>query len=108
VDALLKQISVPMLLLWGDLDPWIVPSRAAKIMALYPRWASMVDSCLHLLFACRPIIGAALRPRRVLTRASRAEKVGLQSGHCPHDDTPVEANAALLQWLDEVEGGKAA
>lgn len=59
-----------MLLLWGDLDPWIVPSRAAQIMALYPR----------------------------------AQKVGLQSGHCPHDDTPAEANAALLKWLQEVEG----
>lgn len=28
-----------------------------------------------------------------------AERVGLQSGHCPHDDTPAEANKALLGWL---------
>jgi pimeloyl-ACP methyl ester carboxylesterase len=48
VDSLLKKLDIPVLLLWGDLDPWIVPSRAAKIMALYPR----------------------------------AQKVGLQSGHC--------------------------
>jgi hypothetical protein len=31
-----------------------------------------------------------------------AERVRLQSGHCPHDDTPEEANAALLEWLDRV------
>ena len=69
MDSLLKQISIPVLLLWGDLDPWIGPSRAAKIMQLYPR----------------------------------AQKVGLQSGHCPHDDTPEEANKALLQWLNGLD-----
>jgi pimeloyl-ACP methyl ester carboxylesterase len=31
-----------------------------------------------------------------------AERVRLQSGHCPHDDTPEEANEALLAWLGKV------
>jgi pimeloyl-ACP methyl ester carboxylesterase len=59
---------VPLLLLWGDLDPWMTPSRATKIMGLYPA----------------------------------ATRVSLQSGHCPHDDTPEEANAALLKFLDDL------
>ncbi|GLC33646.1 hypothetical protein PLESTB_000099400 [Pleodorina starrii] len=65
VDGLLQQLRVPLLLLWGDKDPWITPARAAKIQALYPS----------------------------------AVKVGLDSGHCPHDDTPGEANQALINWL---------
>eukprot|EP00877_Chromochloris_zofingiensis_P006106 jgi/Chrzof1/1749/Cz10g19170.t1_PPH1 len=68
VNDLLKQLKdkdMPLLLLWGDLDPWITPKRADAIMQLYPS----------------------------------AERVGLQSGHCPHDDTPAEANKALLGWL---------
>ncbi len=32
-----------------------------------------------------------------------AVKVGLDSGHCPHDDTPAEANAALLEWLASLQ-----
>jgi pimeloyl-ACP methyl ester carboxylesterase len=32
-----------------------------------------------------------------------AELVQLPSaGHCPHDDTPAEANAALLKWIDQL------
>lgn len=59
---------MPVLLLWGDLDPWIVPARAQRMMTMFPT----------------------------------ARKVGLQSGHCPHDDTPVETNSALLNWLQEI------
>ncbi|KAG2449473.1 hypothetical protein HYH02_005618 [Chlamydomonas schloesseri] len=65
VDGLLQRLQVPLLLLWGDKDPWITPARAQKIINLYPS----------------------------------AVKVGLNSGHCPHDDTPAEANAALINWL---------
>ncbi|KXZ44939.1 hypothetical protein GPECTOR_60g716 [Gonium pectorale] len=65
VDGLLAKLRVPLLLLWGDKDPWITPARAAKIQALYPS----------------------------------AVKVGLDSGHCPHDDTPAPANEALISWL---------
>ncbi|GLI59726.1 hypothetical protein VaNZ11_001672 [Volvox africanus] len=69
VDELLERLKVPLLLLWGDKDPWITPARAAKIQALYPA----------------------------------AVKVGLESGHCPHDDTPAETNKALLDWLGSLE-----
>ncbi|EFJ51431.1 hypothetical protein VOLCADRAFT_103462 [Volvox carteri f. nagariensis] len=69
VDDLLEQLGgVPLLLLWGDKDPWITPAKATKIQSLYPS----------------------------------AVKVGLDSGHCPHDDTPDQANKALLQWLESL------
>ncbi|KAF5829848.1 Alpha/Beta hydrolase protein, partial [Dunaliella salina] len=32
-----------------------------------------------------------------------AQLVGLQAGHCPHDDDPVGANAALLDWLKDLK-----
>ena len=67
VDRLLAALppAFPLLLLWGARDPWIVPSRADKIQALFPS----------------------------------AARVNLESGHCPHDDTPAEASAALADWL---------
>ena len=37
-----------------------------------------------------------------------ADRVGLQSGHCPHDDTPDECNAALLDWLAKLEAKRQA
>ncbi len=116
VDSLLKRISIPVLLLWGDLDPWIVPSRAAKILELYPRWAGGAGTP-GLGGAAVPSFAPAghgrdlgrrgpLPPPAARAAPRRAKKVGLQSGHCPHDDTPEEANAALLQWLGELEGGR--
>ena len=32
----LKLVQVPLLLLWGELDPWITPASADKIQKLYP------------------------------------------------------------------------
>jgi pimeloyl-ACP methyl ester carboxylesterase len=72
VNSLLEQMKgqsdMPLLLLWGDKDPWITPKRAAQMKEMYPS----------------------------------AKRVGLNSGHCPHDDTPALANAALLEWLATV------
>lgn len=69
VNRLLSQLdAMPMLLLWGDNDPWIVPAKAAQVQRLYPR----------------------------------AEKIGLVSGHCPHDDTPAEVNEALAKWVAQL------
>lgn len=65
IDKLLTRLSMPLLLLWGDLDPWMGPSKAARIQELYPK----------------------------------ADRVSLQSGHCPHDESPAETNKALLEWM---------
>eukprot|EP00897_Mesotaenium_endlicherianum_P010714 jgi/Mesen1/9671/ME000674S09278 len=36
VDDLLADLKAPLLLLWGDLDPWMTPSKADRIMQLHP------------------------------------------------------------------------
>ncbi|XP_024369572.1 uncharacterized protein [Physcomitrium patens] len=41
INKLLSQLSCPMLLLWGDLDPWMGSSKCDMIKNLYPK-ASMV------------------------------------------------------------------
>lgn len=43
------------------------------------------------------------RAEKVRSLYPSAEFVPLpNAGHCPHDDTPAEANAALLEWLAKV------
>jgi len=36
VDELLETLQLPLLLLWGESDPWIRPQAADRIQALYP------------------------------------------------------------------------
>lgn len=36
LDSLLSQLSCPLLLLWGDLDPWVGPTKAIRIKEFYP------------------------------------------------------------------------
>lgn len=36
LDSLLSKMSCPLLLLWGDLDPWVGPAKAIKIKEFYP------------------------------------------------------------------------
>ena len=33
----MEQLKVPLLLLWGDKDPWITPAAADKIQLLHPQ-----------------------------------------------------------------------
>lgn len=51
---------------------------------------------MHAFLSC------CVQADRIQQLYPEAERVRLQSGHCPHDDTPEEANAALLAWLDKV------
>ncbi len=46
-----------------------------------------------------PLIPFLPQAQKILDLYPTAVKVGLDSGHCPHDDTPKEANEALLGWL---------
>lgn len=36
LNDILEKLSCPLLLLWGDLDPWVGPSKAEKIKEIYP------------------------------------------------------------------------
>ncbi|OAY57421.1 pheophytinase, chloroplastic [Manihot esculenta] len=37
LDSALSQLTCPLLLLWGDLDPWVGPAKANRIKEFYPR-----------------------------------------------------------------------
>lgn len=52
VDDLLQQLDnkIPLLLCWGEEDPWIRPQAADKVQALYPqaqRWSIDAGHCPH-------------------------------------------------------------
>ncbi|XP_043712747.1 pheophytinase, chloroplastic [Telopea speciosissima] len=36
LDSVLSRLSCPLLLLWGDLDPWVGPAKALRIKEFYP------------------------------------------------------------------------
>lgn len=36
LDSVLSKLSCPLLLLWGDLDPWVGPAKAVRIKEFYP------------------------------------------------------------------------
>lgn len=35
LDGVLNELSCPLLLLWGDLDPWVGPAKANRIKEFY-------------------------------------------------------------------------
>jgi pimeloyl-ACP methyl ester carboxylesterase len=66
VDALLSQMTCPLLAIWGEADPWInAKERGAKFRQYYPQ----MTECY------------------------------LNSGHCPHDDTPDAVNEHITSWV---------
>lgn len=69
---LLPKIQHPLLVLWGDKDPW-TPIKGAKI---YQERAS-----LDLDMEFYPIPNA---------------------GHCPHDERPEMVNELILRWLERL------
>ncbi|KAJ1461608.1 Alpha/Beta hydrolase protein [Pelagophyceae sp. CCMP2097] len=73
IDALLRKLKVPLLLCWGERDPWIVSSTGDRIQR------------------CAAQLGIDVR------------RVSIDAGHCPHDENPSEVNAALLDFFDHVE-----
>jgi pimeloyl-ACP methyl ester carboxylesterase len=70
-QELLPEIKAPLLVLWGENDPW-TPIKGAKI---YQELATQGDQVQFY-----PII---------------------EAGHCPHDEKPEEVNGLILNWLAE-------
>lgn len=68
-ESLLPQVTKPLLVLWGENDPW-TPIKGAKV---YQELA------------------AAGQPIKVVSIAN--------AGHCPHDEYPEVVNPAILEWL---------
>ena len=69
VDGLVDALEVPLLLLWGEQDPWIVSSTGDRLQAL----ASSLGKAV--------------------------ERVSVDAGHCPQDEAPEAVNAALVEWM---------
>lgn len=66
---LLPQVQCPLLILWGEQDPW-TPIAGAKI------YQDLVDTRDNVTFQPIP-----------------------QAGHCPHDEKPAIVNPLIIDWL---------
>ncbi|KAL9189151.1 hypothetical protein ACHAXT_011641 [Thalassiosira profunda] len=82
VDDILKELDCPVLLAWGESDPWIKSAAADKMERL------------HADFHGENIGGE---------NGSRwIKRVSIDAGHCPHDEAPEAVNEAILGFVDEV------
>ncbi|KAL3895047.1 MAG: hypothetical protein SGPRY_013627 [Prymnesium sp.] len=66
-------LEVPLLLLWGEKDPWIVSSTADRIQALASGMGKDV------------------------------RRVSVNAGHCPQDEAPEQVNEALLAFARSLD-----
>ena len=73
IDELFKELQSPLLLLWGDSDPWLRNAKAKQEKFRF--------------FANE----ASVNVKEVL----------LNAGHCPHDEVPDLVNEEVLNWLQE-------
>lgn len=86
-EALLPQISQPLLVLWGEADPW-TPIAGAQ---LYRQLADQSSPAAH------PATHPATHP------VCQVKFVPIpDTGHCPHDERPEIVNAEIIQWLSSV------
>lgn len=69
---LLPKIEHPLLILWGEADPWT------------------------------PITGAKIYQERAKLRDDTAFFSIPQAGHCPHDEKPQQVNEYILNWLNQI------
>ena len=71
IDELFQELQAPLLLLWGDKDPWLRNAKAKQDkFRLFARKASL-----------------------------EVKEVLLKAGHCPHDEVPDLVNEEMLSWL---------
>ncbi len=71
IDELFQDLQAPLLLLWGDNDPWL---RNAKLKQDKFRLSAQKASL-------------------------QVKEVFLNAGHCPHDEVPELVNKEMLSWL---------
>ncbi len=71
IDELFIDLQAPLLLLWGNSDPWLRNAKAKQEkFRLFARKASL-----------------------------EFKEVLLNAGHCPHDEVPDRVNEEMLVWL---------
>ena len=72
VDELIAKLEVPLLLLWGEKDPWVVSAMGDRAQAA-------AEAC-----------GVDVR------------RVSVDAGHCPQDEAPEAVNEGLLAFAGEL------
>jgi pimeloyl-ACP methyl ester carboxylesterase len=72
-DELLPNLKRPLLVVWGEKDPW-TPVTGAKI------YQELANSKPEVEFQIIP-----------------------NAGHCPHDENPEAVNAQILKWLSNLK-----
>lgn len=68
-DELLVNLNRPLLIVWGEKDPWT------------------------------PVTGAKIYQDLAANNPDVEFKIILDAGHCPHDENPAAVNAIILDWL---------
>ncbi|KAL3778866.1 hypothetical protein ACHAW5_009345 [Stephanodiscus triporus] len=86
VDDILRELHCPVLLAWGESDPWIKSVAADRMERL------------HADFHGEGVGGE--KGKRWIRRVS------IDAGHCPHDEAPGAVNDAILAFANEVLGGR--
>lgn len=82
VDDIIKELECPVLLAWGEKDPWIKPAAADKMQRL------------HAEYHGENIAGE--------NGSKWMKRVSIDAGHCPHDEAPLAVNSAMLDFAAEV------
>ena len=83
VDDILKELDCPVLLAWGESDPWIKPAAADKMEKL------------HAEFHGENIGGENAGSRWI-------RRVSIDAGHCPHDEKPDVVAGSIVNWLKSI------
>lgn len=78
VDDIIKELECPILLAWGEKDPWIRSAAADKIERLHAEYHG-------------GNVGGENESRWI-------RRVSIDAGHCPHDEAPEAVNKAILDF----------
>jgi len=81
VDDIIKELECPVLLAWGESDPWIRSAAADKMQKIHAE--------MH-----GENIGGENGPKYM-------KRVSIDAGHCPHDEAPEAVNDAILEFVEE-------
>lgn len=82
VDDIVEELECPVLLAWGESDPWIRPVAADKMQRI------------HASFHGENVSGE--------NGPKYMKRVSIDAGHCPHDEAPEAVNEAISEFVDEV------
>lgn len=89
VDDILKEMECPVLLAWGESDPWIKSAAADKMERLHAEFHGVRGDDDD---------GGGVEGKS----AKWIRRIIVDAGHCPHDENPEQVNKAILDFVDEI------